>query len=592
MGNLGRTLKNLQSRCGEIVFILMVLIVGGASSPVRGSDDNSYRSVADAYVVGYLAWRPQAGTWMGLHEYDGQVSDYSRQSIELEHARLIHFRKAIGAIDPKTLSAQMSRESREILADIDGDLEGFDVFRSFTYNPMTYAGAVDLTTYAQRDFAPKPQRLKSVIAILNQTPAILIAGRANLEEHLPRTFINTAIDQANGTADFMTDDLVKAFEDVKDDALQADFTKARGAAAQSMKDFAIWLRTEKLPKANDDFAIGRDGYARMLHETELLGQSPEDVLKIAMRELKREQAVFVATAKKIDPSKSPVEVSKEFARDHPTEQSLIPDIIKHLESIQQFAIARDLVTFPSMVPVKVEETPKFERHASFAMIDPPGPFEKSTEAFYYVTPTEPEWDAKRKDEWLSRFNYYATDVTTIHEAYPGHYVQFLHLNASSASRCDKIFGSYAYHEGWAHYCEQMMIDEGYPAGADDLTHAKYRLAQSQDSLLRICRLCVSVQMHCQGMTVEQATKFFMDNAYYGEAPARAEAERGTFDPGYGFYTLGKLQILKLREDFRLQEGKNFSLKRFHDAMLDNGQPPIRLLREILLKDEQTWGATL
>ncbi len=273
-----------------------------------------------------------------------------------------------------------------------------------------------------------------------------------------------------------------------------------------------------------------------------------------------EQKIFAEAAAKIDPTRNRLRKSSPFwKKDHPSEKTLVPDTRQRLENIRQFVIDRDLVTFPSQVPVMVAETPKFERHNSFAMMDAPGPFEKSAEAFYYVTPTEPDWDAKRKEEWLARFFYYDNDVTTIHEAYPGHYVQFLHLKASSATVPEKIFGSYAYIEGWAHYCEQMVIDEGYPAGADSLTRSKYRVAQSQDAILRLCRLCVSVQMHCQGMTVDQATKFFMDNCYYGEAPARAEAERGTFDPGYCFYTLGKLQFLKLREDYRRQEGANFTI---------------------------------
>jgi uncharacterized protein (DUF885 family) len=250
------------------------------------------------------------------------------------------------------------------------------------------------------------------------------------------------------------------------------------------------------------------------------------------------------------------------------------------------------VGFPSMVPVRVEETPKFERNRSFAMMDTPGPLDKASEAFYYVTPTEKEWDAKKKEEWLSAFNFYSTDVTSIHEAYPGHYLQFLRLRASGVSKVDMAFGSYAFGEGWAHYCEQMVIDEGYPEGADEITRAKYRLAQSQDALLRICRLCCSVKMHCQGMSVAEATKFFMENAYMAEAPANQEAQRGTWDPGYGCYTLGKLQILKLREDWRRQEGSAFSLRRFHEMLLDHGQPPIRLLREVMLKDRGKWGEGL
>jgi uncharacterized protein (DUF885 family) len=256
-------------------------------------------------------------------------------------------------------------------------------------------------------------------------------------------------------------------------------------------------------------------------------------------------------------------------------------------------VQRDLITFPSDVRVRVEETPRYERATSFASMDSPGPFEtKATEAYYYVTPVEPEWDARKREEWLTAFNYYTTDVVTIHEAYPGHYVQYLHLQASDADKIDKTFSSYAFTEGWAHYCEQMVLDEGFGRDQSEQAALKYRLAQSDEALLRLCRLCASVRMHTQGMTVDQATKFFVDNCYYEEATARQEAERGTYDPGYCFYTIGKLQMLKLREDWRKQEGASFSLKKFHDEVLRHGAPPVRLLREIMLKDPAGWEHTI
>jgi uncharacterized protein (DUF885 family) len=231
-------------------------------------------------------------------------------------------------------------------------------------------------------------------------------------------------------------------------------------------------------------------------------------------------------------------------------------------------------------------------------MDTPGPFEtRATEAYYYITPVEPDWTAQQKGEWLTAFNYYTTDVVSIHEAYPGHYVQFLWLNASHPSRTAKIFGSYAFIEGWAHYCEQMMLDEGFgraagskPGPEETLRAAKFRLAQSDEALLRICRLCVSIKTHCDGMSLEDATRFFEENCYYAHQTAYEEARRGTFDPQYLLYTVGKLQILKLRSDFMKQEGKEFSLERFHNALLQHGAPPVRLLRERLLKNPKHWDA--
>ena len=233
-------------------------------------------------------------------------------------------------------------------------------------------------------------------------------------------------------------------------------------------------------------------------------------------------------------------------------------------------------------------------------MDTPGPFEtKATEAYYYVTPVEPDWPPQQKEQWLTAFNYYTTDIVSIHEVYPGHYVQFLCLKASPATRLEKIFTSYAFVEGWAHYTEQMMVDEGFgasasptPTAAEKLKAAKYRLAQIDEALLRICRLCVSIKMHCQGMSVDEATRFFQDNCYYEQKTARQEAIRGTYDPEYLYYTLGKLEIFKLREDYRRQEGAAFTLEAFHNEMLRHGAPPIRLLREVMLKDRGIWDAVL
>src|SRR6185312_9020708 len=315
-------------------------------------------------------------------------------------------------------------------------------------------------------------------------------------------------------------------------------------------------------------ALGEAKYRKFLRINELVDLSPEKVLETGMAELRREQAVFNAAARVIDPNKPAIEVYHDVEKEHATADSLIPDAKRHVEAIRQFLIDHGIISMPSEVRVKVEETPPYARETSTASNDDPGPFEtRATEAYYYITPVDPHWTARQKEDWLASFNYYTTDNVTIHEAYPGHYTQYLHLKASDANKYEKIWSNYAFVEGWAHYCEKMMMDEGFGMNhGDSVTAAKYRLAQSGDALLRICRLCVSVKTHCQGMTMDQATKFFMDNWYQGQEPSRLEALRGTFDPGYLFYTLGKLEILKLRDDYQRQEGSHYSLKAFNDAM--------------------------
>jgi len=395
-------------------------------------------------------------------------------------------------------------------------------------------------------------------------------------------------------------DMVTAVETVKDQELRRNFIDANRRAVNALSDFASWLEKDKLPKATPNFALGEAKYQRWLTETELVDLQPAKILEIGLAKLKEEQQTFANAAKIIDPNKSPAEVFKEIQKDHPGADKLIPDIAKNLDHIRGYVTEHKIVGIPPNAKAQVRETPQYDRATSFASMDTPGPFEKkATEAFYYVTPVDPNWTEQQKEEWLTSFNYYTADVTSIHEAYPGHYVQFLRLNASSANKIEKIFGSYAFIEGWAHYCEQMMLDQGFggpkkpPGTAEEQKRAaKYRMAQASEALLRLCRLCVSVKMHTQGMSVDEATRFFRENCYYEEKPARSEAMRGTFDYGYLNYSLGKMEILKLRDDYKAQQDAEFSLEQFHNQLLDHGMPPIRLLREILLKDKAKWDDVL
>ncbi|HUC84308.1 MAG TPA: DUF885 domain-containing protein [Candidatus Acidoferrales bacterium] len=568
--------------------------------PNEASADERFNRLSEEFIAGYLAWRPATGTALGLHEYDGKTTDFSRKSLRQELARLRRFDRQLADLPATSLSPRSLHDYRVLRAAIAGELFQFEDMQTYTRNPMTYAEAVDVNIYIKRNFAPLANRVKSIIAIEKQVPGIMAAARENLEASLPRPYIDTALEVANGSADFLGRELVEALKDVPDKSLLAEFATANNAAIAELRDYVAWLKQEKMPRARDDFALGRRKYQKMLRDGELIPLAPERILDLGFRELRREQQVFAEAAHAIDPNRKPIDVFKEIQAEHPTAESLIPDTRRDLESIRQFLVDHQIVSLPSENRVIVEETPQYARATSFASMDSPGPFEtKATEAYYYVTPVEPEWTAQQKNEWLTAFNYYTTDIVSIHEAYPGHFVQFLHEQASSATRVEKIFGSYAFIEGWAHYCEQMMVDEGFGAAptngnpaAAHLRAAKYRLAQSDEALLRICRLCVSIKMHCAGMSLDEATRFFEENCYYEPQPAREEAVRGTFDPGYLYYTLGKLQLLKLRHDYQAQEGAAFSLKQFHDVVLRHGCPPVRLLREIMLKDSKQWDELL
>jgi uncharacterized protein (DUF885 family) len=587
-----------------LLLSVAVLLVGCAGHP-RGSksEDQSpeaaFAHITDDYLTGYLAWRPQTATTLGLHQYDGKVTDFGQNSLDRESARLKFFDHRLAQLDTNRLSPQSLYDYRILRGTIQRELFTFEDLKSYWLNPMTYAGVLDVNIYIKRDFAPLEDRLRSIIAILNQTPNIMAAARANLTEVLPRPYIETAVEQATGVADFLSKDLVEALKPVKNEQLITEFNTANKRAIDELKGYIEFLKTQKLPKANEAYALGRDRYMRLLQAGEMVSLSPEQLLDLGLRELHRLQKLFAETAKEIDPTKTPIEVFGAIQKDHPAAQDLIPDTAKDLDMIRQFVVAHRIITIPSLVRAQVAETPQFMRATTFASMDTPGPFEtKATEAYYYVTPVEPDWTAQQKEEWLTAFNYYTTDIVSTHEAYPGHYVQFLCLNASPATRLEKIFTGYAFTEGWAHYAEQMMVDEGFGTSSTALTPeqrlkaAKYRLAQTDEALLRACRFCVSVQMHCQGMAVDGAAKFFQENCYYQPKPARQEAIRGTFDPEYLYYTLGKLEILKLRAEYQKQEGAHFTLEQFHDELLRHGAPPIRLLREVMLKDSALWPKVL
>src|SRR5437763_4843290 len=538
------------------IFVILLLLSLGGRTFAAQTQDAEYEAVAEEYVKTYLAAHPLEGTALGFHEYDGKISDYSRLALDAELSRLRRFDDRLAKFDPAKLSSRQSVDLRILQAAVKRGLFEMQDMSVFERNPMVYARAGDVNVYIKRNFAPLEDRVRSIVAIESQIPNILIAARTNLDEKIPKPFVELAIQIARSSADFLKKDLVAAVSGLKDEQLRVAFQAANRKASNALSDYATWLEREKLPKATLDFALGEEKFGRFLAQTELVDLPPQKVLEIGMGQLKAEQEAFSDAAKKIDPNKPAPEVFKQVQSEHPTADKLIPDIAKDLDKLRKYVVRRRLVGISSEIRAQVIETQQYLVATSFASMDTPGPFEKrATEAYYYVTPTEEDWPQQEKEEWLTAFNYYTSDVVSIHEVYPGHYVQFLHLNASPATKVEKIFGSYAFIEGWAHYCEKMMIDEGFgspsnssPSEDNVKRAAKYRMAQADEALLRLCRLCVSIQVHTQNMSIDEATKFFQDNCYYQQKPARQEAMPATFDPVYLNYNLRNLQILKFLDD--------------------------------------------
>ncbi len=544
-----------------------------------GADQVDFSKIADEYVNVYLANNPATAVYLGLHDYDGKLITPTADTIARRLAQLRQYDSTFAQVDTTKLSLDDKIDYKLLTASIKSDIYSI-VDRKVYENPMTYL--VGLSPYIERNFAPPVERARSIIAITRQLPTYYAAARQNLSKNPPREYVEVAIEGLHGTASYMQNDIPKAFAKLEDAKVLAELKTVLKQGAETTNGFADYLAKSVLPNAKGSFAIGADNYRKMLLYNEWLTVSPDSLLKLGTDELVREKAQFAEAARVIDPTKTPAQVFKTIQDEHPTADSLLSSTRNQCEAIRQFLIDKQIVTVPSEVRATITKTPEFMVGATAAM-NTPGPFEKpaASEAYYYVKLPKKEWTPRQQQEWLTLFNRYVTEIISIHEAYPGHYVQFLHLNASKVSRVRKMFASYAFVEGWAHYTEKMMLEQGFGQGGDAVTKAKYTMSQLSESMLRYCRLVCSIQEHTNNWTVDQATKFIMNNCYYEQKPAYEEARCGTFDPGYLSYSLGKLQLLALRDEMQKKQRSTFKLKTFHDQVLDHGMPPINLLRELL-----------
>ena len=538
----------------------------------------SLEAFSKKFLRGIFATYPTRASNLGLHGYDGLVGDYSPSAIARRVSGLKADREELAALVPDAPLAQTWLDYELMRLAIERECFELETLRNWARNPMGYIEACDVSNYLKRNYAPLPVRLKAISAHLSRVPNVLDQARANLELPMPRTFAQVGLEVTRGTVTFLRDDLPVQLASIQEDALMAQFFSAQSQALTALEAFAAWLHDEVLPNANERYAIGADAFQQMLRFGEAVDLPLDKLLVVGEADLAHNKAEFEAVARRISPGKSPVEVMYDMAHRHPSASELITTVQKVMETLRSFIIERDLVSIPTDVRPTIAETPSFLRWA-FAMMDAPGAFEKvATDAFYYVTPPEKNWPAAQAEEWLTSFNYDALDTTSVHEGWPGHHLHWLHYR-NSPTDVLKALDAYSSWEGWAHYVEQMVVDEGFRDGDPHL-----RLAQLAEALVRNVRYVCAIGLHTQSMSVDQATRRFMNDAYMEELPSRKEAERGTFDPGYLLYTLGKLMVLKLREDYKREQGNAFSLKHFHDTFLSFGAPPIPLVRRMMLRN--------
>ncbi len=514
--------------------------------------------------------QPGYAVSLGLHEYDGRVPDLSTAHTDRWAAGADRLLRRLEAVDLGAVDDDRRVDAFLLRLLLESPLFDLRESRDLERNPMSYVGTVSLTSYLARDYASVETRVAAIVRTLEEVPRLLEDGRRRLEPVLPKPFVELALAIGGGLPEHFGEAETFAARA----SLGARVAAVRAPAEAAVETFLEWLRKERLPSATPDFALGATRYQRLLFVREGIEGPIETIRKAGLADLERNQARLSGIAKA-----QGVPVPDLFVRisqDHPDATAVLPTATRFVEEARAFVVAQDLVTIPTPVAVRVEETPVWGRALSTASMNAPGPFDTgSVEGIYYVTPVDPRWTPVQQEEWLRSFNRSMLRNITVHEVYPGHYLQFLHFRGGSRSLVRKIYISASFTEGWAHYTEQLAIEAGL--GRESVLA---EVAQIHDALLRDCRLLVSVGLHTEGMTLEAATALFQREAYFERLPAEREAIRGTFNPEYFCYTLGKLAILNARARF-LQSRFGGELRAFHDRLLSFGSPPIGLLDSLL-----------
>ncbi len=547
--------------------------------PDAGNDSPQLAALATRFVADRFADDPTSATNAGFHTYDDRLPDLGAPAYARRIANAKRRLRELEELDTSRLSADDQADAGIIRAALETDLAIEEDQELWRHSPSRYTSIASSAVYAifSREFAPLADRMRSAIARERAIPALLEAGRANTTTVDPIT-AELAITNIRGAIAFFRTAVPAAFAGVADPALQAEFKTANDAAVGALEAYAAAMESGPLAQPGGTYAIGPALFERRLELQEGRPIALEHYENVGLATLAATQAKFVEAAQQIDASKTPQEVYRALGREHPAADDLLSTAQQQLASLRAFVESHRLMTLPAENDVRVVETPTFNRQTTLAAMNTPGAFETvATQAYYYVTPVEPSWSDEQKAQHLAFYNRYAFPIISAHEVVPGHYVNFVLHKTQQLSLVRALAGSASYTEGWAHYCEQMMVDEGL--GDRD---PRTRLAQLGLALQREARYIVGLREHTQGMTVDEGTKFFVDNAYLPEAVARREAMRGTADPLYGCYTLGKLEVLKLREDYRRKLGSAFTLQRFHDAFLAHGNAPIAIVRRFLL----------
>ena len=533
-------------------------------------------------LLGYLhETHPTHATLDGVHTHDDLVEDVSRHGIDSEAHALSGYLRRLDEINRDALTAVELLEHRMLTAHLQARMFELEAVRTWERNPQFYSDLLATSLAGQTLFthAPAAERARRVLSKLRQTPRLIQAARDNIKD-APGIFVKVGIEAMRGTLKFIDEDLPRAFADVDDLHLLGDLADAQAEAAQTVRHYIDYLETDLAPKARGSFRLGRDRFEQKLRLEEGVTLPVDRLLAIATRELQATQEEFRSLAGRMNGG-DPMAAWMKTRAQHPAPGQLVATGRQQLDELATFLERQKIISLPSGEPIAVAPTPDFYRW-TFASMWTAGPFEsKPTRAYYYLTDVDPSWGPGRQDEHLRDYNFPTLWSISIHEVYPGHFLHYQHLRkVESKTRKSIMFAPASFIEGWAHYCEQMMIEAGF--GRQD---PSIKLGQLAEALIRLVRFIVCIKLHAEDMSVEQGVRYFREEAFMEEGSARREAERGTFDPTYLVYTVGKLMLLKLRQDYKAQQGKSFSLRSFHDTLLSQGTAPFWLHRQLMLTDD-------
>jgi uncharacterized protein (DUF885 family) len=588
------------SRLTSLLLLLATLLAAPQIKAQHLSADGgvqTFNFIADQFFSDvYFHFAPTTGTQNGLHQYDTQLEDYSAANIQKEIATLHTYEKKVEAIDPSALDASVAGDRQILLNNIRSQLLTLEVIRPWEKNPDIYSSGITNSAFVimERPYASTNIRLRALVEREKQMPQLLLEARKNLKNP-PHIYTEIALEQIDDDISFFQNDVPAAFfsgsEAATDTEAKAAFTNSNAAVIDALKSYGAWMKSDLLPRSNGDYKLGADTFAKKLSYDEMVDIPLDRLLGIAFDDLHKNQAEFARVAKEIDPTKTPQQVLAELAAIHPAPDKLLDAFQNTFSSLITFIDTHHIITIPSKVEPTLEETPPFMRATTFASMDPPGPFEThSTKAYFNVTLPEKSWTPQHIAEHMAEFNIGTVISTSVHEAYPGHYVQFLWM-PQFPSKVRQVLGANSNVEGWAHYTEQMMLDQGYaaaPANAtpEQIREAKLiRLGQLQDALLRDARFVNSIKLHTGQFTFDQAVDFFVTDGYQSHAAGLVETKRGTADATYLYYTLGKLEIMKLRADMMKRQGAGFNLETFHNDFMRQGFAPIKIIRKAMLHND-------